>query len=1139
MLHVHRADRADRLIGALAGVLAVPAADPFAPEVVAVPTRGVERWLTQRLSAHLGVGGDGRGDGICANVAFPTPRRLVDEVVAAASGFEADVDPWLPQRMAWPLLETVDAHLTDDWLARLAAHLDGARGDRSRRLRTVQHLATLFDRYALYRPGLLEAWREGIDDDGGDPPGTLAPQDRWQAELWRRLRARIGAPGPAERQGAACARLLADPGLSDLPERVALFGLTGLPARHLEVLHALADARDVHLFLLQPSDASWRALAGAIERQGPARTRASRAAATLLPRNPLLASWGRDARELQMALATVADAAADVHHDGEHGAPSTLLDRLQADVRADRMPEPFAPPDGDVSLQVHACHGAGRQVEVLHDAILHALQDDPSLEPRDVIVMCPDIETFAPLIQATFGAGAIEEDDDGAPPTRPRLRVRLADRALRETNPVLGVVARLLELTTARVTASEVLDLADREPVRRRFRIGQDDMSRLEEWVAATGTRWAFDARGRAPFGLDAVEQGTWRAGLDRLLTGVAMSEDEPRLLGGVLPLDDVDSGAIDLAGRFAEYVERLEAVLRGFDEPMAVDAWADAIAGAADALTAPSPRDAWQRAELQWLLADVVDEAAGSDAPLDVADVAALLESRLAGRPTRANFRTGHLTVCTLQPMRSVPHRVVCLLGLDDTVFPRRAPRDGDDLLLAAPHVGDRDARAEDRQILLDALMAATDRLIITYTGNDERTNAVRAPAVPVGELLDVVERMTGDREQGVVVRHRLQPFDPANFTPGALVPGVAWSFDQATLAGAVALTGERTPPPPFLAGRLPAADRPLVELEQLIEFLGHPVGAFLRQRLGIGAAVRVEEVDDALPVELDRLARWRVGDRVLRARLGGVAPGRADAAELARGALPPDRLGAAVLHDIDGQVDAILAALHRRGIDPAAARETSDVRVRLGDGDARRDLGGTVVGLAGDVVQLVTYSRVNARHRLGAWARVLALTAEHPERRFSAVTVGTVRRAVADARKQVTVATIPPLAGDTPADRRDAARAELERLVDLYDRGMREPLPLYCETSAAFMYAKDREAGLKAAEEEWTTPYDAIPREDDDPDHRRVLGGRVPFAVLVEEPPRADERAAGWGDDDTRFGRYAHRLWARLREVEEVTDE
>jgi exodeoxyribonuclease V gamma subunit len=1107
VLHLHRADRADRLIGALAGVLHAPAGDAFAAEVVAVPTRGVERWLTQRLSGRLGTE-PGRGDGICANVAFPSPRRLVDEVVAAASGFDPDADPWLPERMVWPLLEVVDAQLAEPWLAPVAAHLDRGRGDRSRRLRMVQHLAVLYDRYALYRPELLQSWQAGAGDD-------------WQAELWRRLRARLAEPGPAERQESASRRLLADPGLSPLPDRISLFGLTRLPARQLEILAALADARDVHLFLLQPSDASWGAVAAAFARHGPVRRRAQLPAA-FLPGNPLLASWGRDARELQLAIAQVADAATDQHHHVEEDdePPRTLLARLQADVRADRAPAPAPPLAGDRSLQIHGCHGTGRQVEVLRDAILHALQDDPTLEPRDVIVMCPDIELFAPLIEATFGAGeALAGEDAGESAGRPiaaaaDLRVRLADRALRETNPVLGVVARLLELTTARVTASELLDLADREPVRRRFRLGQDDMSRLEEWTAAAGARWGLDAAHRTPFGLGRVAQGTWRAGLDRLLTGVAMSEDEPRLVEGVLPLDDVDSSAIDLAGRLAEYVDRLEAILDGFAGAQPIDAWARLIADAAGALTAPAPSDAWQRAELERLLADVVDEAttegAVCAAPLDAADVAALLERRLAGRPTRASFRTGHLTVCTLQPMRSVPHRVVCLLGLDDTVFPRRSPRDGDDLLLADPQLGDRDARTEDRQILLDALMAATDRLIITYTASDERTNAVRAPAVPVSELLDVVARVTGDRDAALVA-HPLQPFDTRNFEPGALGPDGPWSFDAITLAGARASVAQRVPRRPFLAGPLPAADRPLIELNDLVAFLGHPVRAFLRQRLGVGAGIRAQELDDALPLELDHLEQWAVGRRLLDARLAGVGASGARTAERARGALPPGAIGQKDLETIGSLVESVLDAAGG-AIDRAATRRAIDLHLDLQDG---RTLGGTVSGLVGDTVTLVTFSRVRAEQRLGAWARVLALTAAEPERPFAALTVGRARRGAPRTRR-VTIAGIPPLPGATAGERRAAALAGLHALIDLYDRGMREPLPLYTETSAAFATGAN-------ASDAWTTPYNKTPREDRDEAHVRVLGGVVPFADVLRDP---------------RFDPLAHQLWDGLLAVEELSD-
>ena len=232
------------------------------------------------------------------------------------------------------------------------------------------------------------------------------------------------------------------------------------------------------------------------------------------------------------------------------------------------------------------------------------------------------------------------------------------------------------------------------------------------------------------------------------------MTEDDQRLFGGVLPLDDVESGAIDLAGRLAELVARLHGAVDALNTPRTVPEWAAALADAADALTSTAQRDAWQRAELQRLLDDVVNEAAGHAGVLEPAEVRALLAERLQGRPTRANFRTGHLTICTLVPMRSVPHRVVCLLGLDDGTFPRKTPRDGDDLMLDDPRIGERDSRTEDRQLLLDALLAATDRLIVTYTGHDERTNLARPPAVPVGELLDVVGRERRRRASAAAVR-------------------------------------------------------------------------------------------------------------------------------------------------------------------------------------------------------------------------------------------------------------------------------------------------------------------------------------------------------------------------------------------------
>lgn len=1146
MLHIHRAERADALAEALGSLLAEPLEDPFATEVVAVPTRGMERWLAQRLSASLGASA-GRFDGVCANVAFPWPRRVIGDAVAAASGIEPDHDPWLPEHTIWPLLEVVEESLGERWLHSMSAHLGGGADPvrHARRLSTVRHVGELFDRYALHRPEMINAWAGGADTDGR---GRRLPEpEAWQPELWRRLRARLGLPGPAERLRSACERLREDPLIVALPPRLSLFGLTRLPVGQLEVLGALAAHRDVHLYLLHPSAALWETIAAAT-RSAPQIVRRRDDRTAELPANRLLASWGRDAREMQLVLGRHGERID--HHHALQFRTDTLLGRVQDHVRGNR-PSPGEPLPGqtdqrprlelaDHSIQVHACHGRARQVEVVRDAVLHMLAEDKTLEPRDVIVMCPEIETFAPLIDATFGAGELSSDGElselpeGAGSVN--LRVRLADRSLRQTNPMLGFAAQLLDLADQRLTASQVLDLADREPVRRRFRFDDDDLSRLQSWISEAAIRWGLDAAHRAPFRLAGVASGTWRAGLDRVLLGVTMTEEQERLFASVLPVDDVDSGAIDLAGRFAELIARLGEAIDALRDPKPIEAWTRAIVLAADSLAATRERDAWQRAALGRVLDEILGEAMAdgrvATLALALSEVRALLAERLQGRPTRANFRTGHLTVCTLHPMRSVPHRVVCLLGLDDGAFPRKAPRDGDDLTLDEPQIGERDPRTEDRQLLLDALLAATDRLIIAYTGNDERTNIPRPPAVPVGELLDVIDATVraddGPARAHVVVRHPLQPFDPRNFAAGELVPELTWSFDPVALAGARALSGPRSEPGPFLAAPLPALDTSLIELEDLVRFAQHPVRSFLRQRLRITLADVTEEIEDSLRVELDGLQRWGVGQRLLEARLAGVEGRTAILAEIARGTLPPGVLGQPVISEVYRLVDAIVAEAGGLIAD-GPARDPFDVRAMLPDGSL---MSGTVAGVRGQVLLTITFSRVSAKHRLASWVRLLALTASYPALEFSAATIG---RAGADAT--VTIARIFPLGGDAESRAR-AALAHLAVLVDLYQRGMREPLPLYCLSSAA--YAEAAVAGgdpVAAGRDAWTSVW-RIPKEDRQLDHQLVLGGVRSFDELLTQPPSTHEQGPGWEmSETTRLGRCARRMWEGLLSCEEVT--
>jgi exodeoxyribonuclease V gamma subunit len=561
-----------------------------------------------------------------------------------------------------------------------------------------------------------------------------------------------------------------------------------------------------------------------------------------------------------------------------------------------------------------------------------------------------------------------------------------------------------------------------------------------------------------------------------------------------------------------------------------------DTIGEAAASLTATSDRESWQSNELQVMLAEILAESgeAADRVRISLSETRALLAHRLAGRPTRANFRTGHLTVCTLVPMRSVPHRVVCLLGLDDGAFPRKSPRDGDDLLLESPHVGDRDPRTEDRQMLLDALLAAQDRFVILYSGNDERTNARLPPAVPVGELLDAVDRTAyaDDRlaSEVILVPHPLQPFDPRNFTPGEIAGDDAWSFDATSLAGAIALTGGRHEPEPFLEAPLAQLVGTRLTLEELVAFAERPVRAFMRQRLGIAGSGYDDEVQDALPVELDGLERWQVGQRLLDGVLAGIAPETACRAEIARGSLPPGQLGMPVIRKVWPDVELLQkGALSIAGDEPRSI----GINVALEDGTI---LTGSVSGVRGNVLLSVSFSRLNARHRMNAWVRLLALTAAHPDQPFEAATIG---KAPYGSDHTVAIARIAPLGAD-PEQRRARAIAELGTLVDLRARGLRDVLPLPSLTAGAYAAAAACGADASAtAREAWTSKYKRD-GEDADTDHVLAFGGKQPFEWLLETIPQSDEQGDGWYDLDetSRFGRCARRLWGGLLSSEEIEE-
>ncbi len=1102
-LLIHARAHPDELVGLLADQLATPLADPFAAEVVSVPTRGIERWLTQRIASELA--NRGVGDGVCANVVFPSPGRLVFDVLRTVPALDAGITAWEGSALVGHVLDALDEHRTEEWMWLLQRYLGepDRTGGNGRRITAARKIAWLFTRYARRRPQMIRAWAAG---ENLGPDGTaIADAASWQPRLWRVVRRAIDVPSLAEELPGGLEPIrsgLIDPGL---PPRLAVYGLTALDPLDLQVLDAIAEVRDLHLYLLHPSPALWEQTARSAPEAAGERTATAGGAPAL---HPLLASWARDSAELQLILGGSTDPVIDVVPVAA-GDASTLLGRLQDDVRHNRDPshsgelEAAVMAGRDRSIQIHVFHGERRQVEVARDAVLQALKADPSLEPRDVAIMTPDLARFGPLLEAAFPEAGREQGGTGDD-ALPDLRVRIADRAPAATNSLVRFAATVLELAASRLESSAIRELVAEPAVRRLFNIDEDSVGLLNRMIDDGNVKWGLDAAHRAEWGAGRLADQTWRRALDRALAGVFLSDSPTRVVSDIAPLDGIEGQEAEIAGLLAQLVDRLTAVRARLEDARPREEWAGAIAGAVELLAAPGWEDEWQWSQLERLLTQTFGAEDHTDpGPLvGRAEAAVLISDWAQDHPSPLHFRTGDVTVCTLVPMRSVPYRLVCLVGMDDERFPRLSRSDGDDLLATHEIVGDPDRAAEDRQLLLDAVMAAGDHLLITYSGRDELTNAKFPPAVPIAELSDVLRAMVG--ENGVrtlTTRHPLQAFSRANFVAGKLGVAGPWSFDPMQLDGAVAVQeGPRRPPELDLRpSRLELVDP--ASLADMIAFFQHPARWYLRKHLQFSIPSVPEAVDDTLGVDVNALEAWALKDRILAGVSAGGDVAGVAAHIRASDSLPPGDLGEDDLSAAVTQASALWDLAVAAGFMPKRHIQFAG---EVGVGD--RTIEGKVDAdpVAGHLATL-TASRLAARRRIEAACELAFLSALLPETSWRAVLIGR-----ADSGRGLRVVTFGPI-GDSATSRLTLATELLTELLDIYAAGHAGPVPLPPNTAYAWQRGLSRGRGeaFRVANDAWVR--DRFSPESADPANAMVFGDLVGIDELL----------------NGEFVDYARKLW------------
>ena len=874
---------------------------PLAPlenEIALVQSNGIAQWLKLAL-AEDPLEDDQGGCGIAAAIDVQLPGSFMWQLYRSVLGRSEIPEVSLLDKapLTWRLMRLLPALIERPHFEPLRRFLTDD-SDLRKRYQLAERLADLFDQYQVYRADWLKDWASGehvINTARGERK-VLPPGNRWQAELWRALLEDVGEQGMAQSRAGVHQRFIErinslEQAPAGLPPRVIVFGISSLPAQALEALAGLSRFSQVLLCVHNPCRHHWADIVADKDLLRHQYKRQQRKQGMPLQlddqtlhqhAHPLLAAWGKQGRDYINLLDSYDDPGSyqGVFSDGRidlfsDGSPTTLLNELQDDILELRplaeSRERWPPVDTtkDRSIRFHVAHSPQREVEILHDQLLARFSADPTLRPRDVIVMLPDIDTYAPHIRAVFGQ--LQRND-------PRyIPFTLTDQGQRGREPLLIALEHLLKLPDSRFAVSEVLDLLDVPAVRARFGIRENDLPTLHRWIEGAGIRWGLDAAQRASLGLPAgLEQNSWRFGLRRMLLGYAVGVGEA--CDGIEPYDEIGGLDAALIGPLVALLDALEVACQALSEPATVSQWGERLHALLHVFfLAEDEGDEFLLMQLQdlrdsWL---EVCETVGLHDPLPLTVVREAWLSGLDQGKLSQRFLAGSVNFCTLMPMRAIPFRVVCLLGMNDGDYPRAQPPLDFDLMASDYRPGDRSRREDDRYLLLEALLSARDQLYVSWVGRSIRDNSERPASVLIGQLRDHIAAgwHLADAQQGQLAKpgeqllhaltqeHPLQPFSPRYFQKGSPLFSYAHEWQVLHQQGEA---DEQSEP-----GLPPYQDAEALSLHQLNDFLRHPVRHFFSQRLKVYFEALEAPTPDEEPFVLDTLQRYGASESLLGAAL------------------------------------------------------------------------------------------------------------------------------------------------------------------------------------------------------------------------------------------------------------------------------
>ena len=895
MLSIYHSNRLDILKDLLVELLRrEPLQNPLQNEQILVQSPGMAQWLRLQLAEGLG---------IAAALEFPLPASFLWKMytrvlpdVPVRSAFNKEAMAWkimtlLPDMIDQPAFASLSQYLSDD-------------DDGIRCFQLAEKIADIFDQYLVYRPDWINEWEDNKDSAG------ITSEHPWQPELWRSLVAKTRQLGQspwhrANMHHRFIQELSENNHQQELPQRLFVFGISALPPHFVESLQAIASQTEVHLMIMNPCQHYWgderdpkylRRLASRkfIENKLAKEITSS----SQHPRhwfdkaglaldnldqsgNPLLGSMGKLGRDYFHQLHTLDAFDVDVFVD-DHS--HSILHHIQQDILNlnDRTQEPlkttFRP---DASLQFHSCYSPLREVEVLHDRLLDMFEQNPALKPRDLVVMLPDIDSYSPWIQAVFGS--IKYHD------KRYIPFSISDRSASSEHPILPALLQLLELDSSRCTAPELLELLEVPALGNRFGLEDTDLDIIRRWVDQSGIRWGLDAEHQKLFGVPELNGNTWIFGLRRMLLGYAMPE-ELGVHRGILPYDSVQGMDAVLAGQLANFVEQAEYLVSSLDEERTIDEWILYIKDLQERFFLPEENDEYALLIVRDALERLHQQLSDADhqQSLSRAIMFSYLSERLTAERSSQRFLAGQVNFCTLMPMRSIPFKVVCLLGMNDGAYPRSIPPAGFDLIAKNPRRGDRSRRVDDRYLFLEALLSAQQQLYISYVGHRIQDAGKRIPSVLVSELLDYCQQGFGLDAGQLVTDHPLQAFSPDQFVKDSKS---FFSYAQEWLPAAQR-QGEK--PSPFVQGSLEQQEAlQEIELAELLRFYNNPCRYFCNRRLKVFFDEQDQTLSETEPFDLEGLESYLLLDELLESCIKQESWQALRTRLVARGSLPHAAFG------------------------------------------------------------------------------------------------------------------------------------------------------------------------------------------------------------------------------------------------------